>query len=90
LQTVHPQRLCLQVQQQAAGAAAGAAACGAGCSAFAFVDVGEERVNANSVAFVRDDIAHHASCRRRHFDGDLIGFQLAQHFVNGDRITLVF
>ena len=54
---------------------------------FAFVDVCKESVNTNGVAFVCDDIAHHASSRRRHFDGDLIGFQLAQHFVNGDRIT---
>ena len=61
---------------------------GRGCRCFASLREGcEQGVDANGLTFVGDDLRQRARSRRRHLDGDLVGLQLAQHFVNSDTVA---
>ena len=72
----------------------GSGSCGSGCSSgrtcrptCAFFDHAEQAVFFDGRAIGGDDFAHRARYRRWHFNRHLIGFQLAEHLIDFDRIA---
>ena len=47
-----------------------------------FVDLTEQRADGDRLAVLGGDLAEHSGGRRRHFDGDLVGFELDQRLVH--------
>ena len=56
-------------------------------AAVTFADIGQQGVDADGVTFLSNNFAQGASYGAGHFDGDLIGFQLAEHFIHRDGIA---
>ncbi|MPL74173.1 hypothetical protein SDC9_19983 [bioreactor metagenome] len=52
-----------------------------------FVDRGEKGIHAHRLALGGDDLGQHTRGGGRNLDGHLVGLELAQHLVGGDRVT---
>jgi hypothetical protein len=53
------------------------------------VDGGEQGVDADGLALLGDDLGEHAGGGGGHLDGHLVGLELAEHLVLGDRLALL-
>ncbi len=50
------------------------------------VDLGDEFIGRDGIAVVLDDLRQHAGGGRRHFEHDLVGLDLDQDFIDGQRL----
>ena len=64
-----------------------AAGLGGGRRAGAFLDLAEQRADRDGLAVLGGDLAEHAGRGRRHLDRHLVGLELDQRLVDGDRIA---
>jgi hypothetical protein len=63
---------------------------GRGSACPPFRDHGQQRINANCLALGGDNLAQCAGNGRGHFNSNLVGFQLAEHFIHGHGIARLF
>ena len=68
------------------GTAGSAASC---CSRCASLEMSQQLLALNRIAFSLDDLAQHAVSRRNHFQHHLVGFDIHQQLVALDGITFI-
>ena len=59
----------------------------AGAARRAFLDLAEQRADADGLAVLGRDLAEHAGGRRRHFQRHLVGLEFDQRLVDGDGVA---